>query len=108
MSGLDGTQGRRVRSGGRAAGTLAERLAAALGTDLRGRKVVISVDPGQFITPGPDPAQYAGNFSYLAAAELVWSPDLSQQFKSRVAQRMLQFPDTLRPHPLLFFAARCL
>jgi D-alanine transfer protein len=81
----------------------AEKL-AAVGTDLRGKKVVISVTPGPFMRPAVPEKAYAAYFSSLDANEVAFSTALSLATKTAAARRMLQFPRTLEQDPLLRFA----
>ena len=83
--------------------TILEKI-AALGPDLRGRKVVISISPGWFLSPGVTPARYAANFSAFAASALTFGRGLDFNFKREIALRMLEFPRTLARRPLLRFA----
>ena len=80
---------------------------AALGTDLRGKKVAISLSPGWFLNPGPGwlPG-YQGNFSLMAASEMVFGTALDFELKRDIASRMLKFPSTLESSPLLEFALK--
>ncbi|MCL4529696.1 MAG: D-alanyl-lipoteichoic acid biosynthesis protein DltD [Chloroflexi bacterium] len=86
--------------------TIAQSL-AALGPDLRGKKVVISFTPST-VTMGPgggvNADNYNANFSDLHANELTFSPYLSIKTKHEAALRMLNFPDPLKNDPLLDFA----
>jgi D-alanine transfer protein len=83
--------------------TILERL-AAIGVDLRGKKVVITLSP-DFATVGmTSTGGYAFNFSPLHAYEVAFSADLSLELKREVAVRMLDYPETLRKYPLLNFA----
>ena len=80
----------------------------ALGSALRGKKVAFSLSPGWFCTPKPGAKAYKGNFSPMAATEIVFSTTLDFGLKRDIAARMLQFPKTLEERPLLKFALRCL
>lgn len=80
----------------------------ALGADLRGRKVAISLSPSFFLTPALSPYTYAGNFSLTAASGLLFGNALSRDLKARIARRMLEFPNTLAKNGLLQLAAGCL
>lgn len=83
--------------------TIAQRL-AALGPELRGRRLIIAVGPAiMTMAPLGDVAQrhYDGNFSELHAMELAFSPYLTLQTKGLAASRMLDFPETLVHNPLL-------
>ena len=85
--------------------TILEKI-AALGTDLRGRKVVISISPSWFLSPSVTPARYAGNFSAYAANALAFGSAFDFGFKHEIASRMLEFPGTLAKRPLLKFAVQ--
>jgi D-alanine transfer protein len=76
---------------------------AALGPDLRGKKIVISFSPATFTMSKLPPDYYAGNFSSLHASEMIFSPYLSTALKIEAAKRMLGFPDTLKDNPFLHF-----
>ena len=78
---------------------------AALGSELRGRKVVISLSPSSFFTPAVNPDAYAANFSLPAANGILFSDVLDLHLKTEIAKRMLQFPDTLGKSTLLKLAA---
>ena len=80
---------------------------AALGTDLRGKKVAISLSPGWFLKPGPGWLQgYKGNFSLMAASEMAFGTALDFELKRDIALRMLKCPGTLENSPLLEFALK--
>jgi D-alanine transfer protein len=80
---------------------------AALGTDLRGKKVAISLSPGWFLKPGPGWLQgYTGNFSLMAASEMAFGTALDFELKRDIALRMLKCPGTLENSPLLEFALK--
>jgi D-alanine transfer protein len=81
---------------------------AALGSELRGRKVAISLSPSSFLTPEVRPDFYAGNFSLPAASGTLFGNALDLNLKTQIAKRMLQFPDTLGKDGLLWFAASSL
>ena len=89
--------------------TVAQRL-AALGPDLRGRRVIFAIGPAiMTMAPFGDVAErhYEGNFSELHALELAFNPHLSLETKSLAAQRMLEFPgDPRNPIPLFFTMRR--
>jgi D-alanine transfer protein len=80
----------------------------ALGSMLRGKRLAISLSPGWFCTPKPGIAGYKGNFSPMAATEMVFGTALDFGLKRDIAARMLQFPETLEQRPFLEFALRCL
>ncbi|NCP87009.1 MAG: D-alanyl-lipoteichoic acid biosynthesis protein DltD [Anaerolineae bacterium CG_4_9_14_3_um_filter_57_17] len=83
--------------------TIAQSL-AALGSDLRGKKVVISFTPSLFLLPMLSQEYYNGNFSRLHAYELIFSPTLSRAVRQAAARRMLDYPDSLAEDALLHFA----
>jgi D-alanine transfer protein len=78
----------------------------ALGADLQGKKVAISLSPPWFSVPDSTLPSYGGNFSLFAASELVFGTALDFSVKRDIASRMLQFPQTLAKSPLLEFALR--
>ena len=79
---------------------MAERI-AAVGSDLRGRKIAISISPSFFLRQELKADSYAGNFSLLAASATIFGTVLDFQLKSEIAKRMEQFPDTLEKSALL-------
>lgn len=92
-----------VAKGGATSLDIAQAL-AAIGPELRGKKVVFSFTPSMFIASEVAKTYYAGDFSPLHANALIFSPDLSLETKQVAAERMNEYPDTLRPDPLLQFA----
>jgi len=80
----------------------------ALGSELRGRKVAISLSASSFFGPGLRPEFYAGNFSLPAASGILFSNAIDFDLKAAIAKRMLQFPDTLAEDGLVELAAKCL
>jgi D-alanine transfer protein len=94
-----------VASGGISSLEMAENL-AALGPELKGKKVVISFTPTDFEDPQEPAKSYAGEFSRLHANELVFNPYISYALKQRFAVRMLDYPKTLANDPLLAFALK--
>lgn len=76
---------------------------AAVGSDIRGRKVAYSISPGWFFSEVFDPSYYEGNFSQFQALELAFSTDLSHGLKRDIARRMLAYPKTLDDSWLLGF-----
>ena len=79
---------------------------AALGPDLRGRKIGISLSAVWFVAPDITSYSYEGNFSLFAASELAFGSALDCDLKRDIASRMLQFPRTMKKSPLLEFALR--
>jgi D-alanine transfer protein len=92
-----------VAKGGVTSLVMAEDI-AALGPDLRGKKVIISFTPTMFFAKSVSSSTYAGLFSRLHANELAFSTQLSLATKQAAARRMLDFPKTLDKEPLLRFA----
>ena len=78
----------------------------ALGSTLRGKRLAISLSPGWFCTPKPGIQGYKGNFSPMAATEMVFGTALDFGLKRDIAARMLQFPETLEQRSFLEFALR--
>jgi D-alanine transfer protein len=79
---------------------------AAVGGDLRGKKVALSVPIRTFMNDMADRHAYTANFSRLHASELAFSTRLSFAAKQGIARRMLEYPGTLADDPLLMFALR--
>ena len=77
-----------------------------MGSDLRGKKVVISISPTWFFHEDVPVTYYDGNFSLLQAGELIYSRHLSFDLKRDVARRMLEYPKTLEKSALLAFTLR--
>lgn len=82
---------------------LLEKL-AAIGSELRGKKVVITLSPDFTLVGTSSASGYAFNFSPLDAYELAFSTDLDPQFKQDAAARMLYYEDTLLKYPILRLA----
>ena len=78
----------------------------ALGSALHGKRLAFSLSPGWFCTPKPGTQGYRGNFSAMAATEMVFGTALDFGLKREIAARMLQFPETLEQRPFLEFALR--
>jgi D-alanine transfer protein len=76
----------------------------ALGSHLRGKGLAISLSPGWFFTPKLGWEGYKGNFSPMAATEMVFGTALDFDLKRKIASRMLECPSTLEERPLLEFA----
>ena len=76
---------------------------AAVGSDLDGKKLAISVSPSWFFHDIPI-SYYNGNFSLLQAGELIYGGQLSFSLKCDIARRMLHYPETLKKSVLLAFA----
>jgi D-alanine transfer protein len=78
----------------------------AIGSALRGKRLAFSLSPGWFCTVKPGIQGYKGNFSPMAATEMVFGTALDFGLKRDIASRMLQFPETLEQRPFLEFALR--
>jgi D-alanine transfer protein len=96
-----------VGKGGTTSLIILQKL-GALGSDLRGRKIAISLSPSSFMMPSVKPDFYAGNFSLPAASGTLFGNALGLNLKTEIAKRMLQFPETLGKNDLLGLAAGCL
>ena len=94
-----------VGGGGAIPLTMVQKI-GALGSALRGKKLAISLSPGWFCTAKPSTKGYKGNFSPMAATEMVFSTTLDFGLKRDIAARMLQYPETLEQRPFLEFALR--
>ena len=79
---------------------------AAIGPELRGKKVVISFTPSMFIEQEAPTPYYAGDFSLLHANALIFNMHLSFDTKQLAARRMNDYPDTLKPDPALQFGVK--
>jgi D-alanine transfer protein len=79
---------------------------AALGSDLRGKKIAISLSATWFVAPDVSSYSYEGNFSLFAASAFVFGSALDLDLKRDIASRMLQFPSGLKKSALLGFALR--
>src|SRR5436190_21650918 len=70
-----------VGAGGANSLTMLQKI-GALGSDLHGKKVAISLSPGWFVKPGPGWMEgYRGNFSLMAASALVLGHELDFELK---------------------------
>jgi D-alanine transfer protein len=78
----------------------------ALGSDLRGRKLVISLSPGWFLKIQPGWKGYQANFSPMAASKMIFGTGLDFELKREISLRMLECPSTLEGQPLLGFALK--
>jgi D-alanine transfer protein len=76
---------------------------SALGSHLRDKRIAISLSPGWFCTAQPSWQGYKGNFSPMAASEMVFGSALDFGLKREIASRMLECPSTLEERPLLKF-----
>src|SRR5882762_8612267 len=94
-----------VGAGGMAPLNILQKV-GALGSDLRGKRLAISLSPG--LTTNPGCKSYDGNFSLMAASEMVFGTVLGFELKQQIASRMLECPSNLEKSPLLEFAVRLL
>jgi D-alanine transfer protein len=78
----------------------------ALGSDLRGKKVAISLSPGWFLKVKSGWEGYKANFSPIAASKMIFGTELDFELKRDIASHMLECPSTLEGRPLLRFALR--
>lgn len=78
----------------------------ALGSDLRGRKIAISLSASSFFAPVVRSDFYAGNFSLPAASGILFGNAIGFDLKAAIARRMLRYPDTLAEDGLVELAAR--
>ena len=79
---------------------------AALGPDLRGKKIAISLSAVWFLAPDINSYSYEGNFSLFAASAFIFGSSIDFNLKRDIASRMLQFPRMLNKDPLLGFVLR--
>src|SRR5271157_733810 len=79
---------------------------AAVGPELRGKKVVFSFTPSMFNEPEVTPVAYAADFSLLHANALIFDTQLSFETKQIAAQRMNDYADTLKSDSVLQFAVQ--
>jgi poly-D-alanine transfer protein DltD len=73
----------------------------ALGSDLRGKKLVISLSPGWFLKVKSGRKGYEANFSPMAASKMIFGTELDFELKRDIASRILECPSTLEGRPLL-------
>lgn len=94
-----------VGKAGAASLILLQKL-VAVGSELRGKKLIISISPTWFFKESVPVAYYDGNFSLLQAGELIYSREISFDLKRDVARRMLKYPKELEKSFLLAFALK--
>jgi D-alanine transfer protein len=78
---------------------------AAIGSELRGKKVVISVSPPWFQLHDRGPDFYAPNHSALHLNAFIFSTDLSLETKQAAVRQLMQSPRLFSSDPLVDFAA---
>ncbi|WP_434511200.1 D-alanyl-lipoteichoic acid biosynthesis protein DltD [Desulfitobacterium sp. AusDCA] len=74
---------------------------AALGENIKGKKLAIFLTPQWYGTGGISQATFEGNFSALHAYKALENPQLSSKLKQKLAQRLLQFPKAYQDFPYL-------
>ncbi|WP_006718024.1 D-alanyl-lipoteichoic acid biosynthesis protein DltD [Desulfitobacterium metallireducens] len=74
---------------------------AALGEEVRGKKLAIFLTPQWYGPGGISEDTFAGNFSALHGYEILKNPALSGKLKTEVAQRFLQFTKAYQDFPYL-------
>ena len=79
---------------------MAERF-AALGENLRGRKLVVILTPEWFYSSDVGADTYDGNFSVTQALGALSSATLDPSLKERLAIRMADYPESLAKSPFL-------
>ena len=84
------------------------KLAAADPLVVRGRKAVIFVSPGWFITPELDHRGFGVNFGPLQGSAFVFGSSLSAGLQQDIARRLLDYPDVFFRYPLLKAGLSCL
>jgi len=94
-----------IAHGGTTSLDIAQDL-AAIGPELRGKKVVISFTPSMFIAYEVASDAYAADFSTLHANALIFNPNLSLETRQIAAGRMNAYLETLKNDPLLRFAVQ--
>jgi D-alanine transfer protein len=92
-----------VGAGGASSLSMLQKI-GALGSDLRAKKLAISLSPGWFLRTKWD--GYKGNFSLMAASEMTFGTALDFELKRDIALRMLKYPATLESSPFLEFALK--
>jgi D-alanine transfer protein len=92
-----------IAKGGASSLDIAQDL-AAIGPELRGKKVVFSFAPSMFNEAEVAPTAYAAGFSLLHANALIFNTQLSLETKQIAAERMNDYPNTLRSDSVLQFA----
>jgi D-alanine transfer protein len=79
---------------------------AAIGPEVRGKKIVISLSPPWFYLHDRTPEFYAPNHSALHLSALIFSTDLSLETKQLAVRQLMQSPSLFSGDPLLSFAAQ--
>jgi D-alanine transfer protein len=92
-----------IGAGGASSLSMLQKI-GALGSDLRAKKLAISLSPGWFLRTKWE--GYKGNFSLMAASEMTFGTALDFELKRDIASRMLKYPATLESSPFLEFALK--
>jgi D-alanine transfer protein len=79
---------------------------AAVGSDLRGKKVAISVSPPWFFLHDRTPDYYLSNHSPLHLSALIFSTDLRYETKQAAVRQLMQSPKLFASDSLAAFAAQ--
>jgi D-alanine transfer protein len=79
---------------------------AAIGSDLHGKKVAISVSPPWFFLHDRTPDFYGSNASPLHLSALIFSTQLSYHTKQLAVRQLMQSPDIFSSDPVVEFAAQ--
>ncbi|MBV9582886.1 MAG: D-alanyl-lipoteichoic acid biosynthesis protein DltD [Chloroflexi bacterium] len=79
---------------------------ASVGSELDGKKVVVSVSPPWFFLHDRTPNFYATNYSAIHLSALVFSTDLSYETKQLAVRQLVQSPTLFTDDPLVDFAAQ--
>ncbi len=74
---------------------------AAVGMEAQGKKVVIFLSPGSFVSPELDHRGFGVNFSALHAGIFAFESHLSTSLKQALARRLLDYPETIGQSALL-------
>jgi D-alanine transfer protein len=95
-----------VGAGGANSLNMSQKI-AALGSDLRAKKLAISLSPGWLLSSNPRWREgYKGSFSPMAVSEMVFGTVLDFELKRDIASRTLKYPSTLEESPFLEFALK--
>src|SRR5947207_14538914 len=80
---------------------------AALGPELRAKKLAISISPGWCLSTNPKWREgYKGNYSLIAASQMAFGTALEFDLKRDIALLMPKYPSTLEDSPFLEFALK--
>jgi len=95
-----------VGAGGANSLNMSQKI-GALGSDLRGKKLAISLSPGWLLSSNPRWRKgYEGSFSPMAVSEMLFGTVLDFELKRDIASHMLKYPGTLEKRPFLEFALK--